>query len=197
MPDNSSPLIAMLKLIALVIPLGLDTFAVAAALAIAGLGPSQRLRVSLVFMAFEGGMPLVGLIVGHIVSTIVGDLAGLVAIVVLIALGLFMIVSRKGDEEEERLGLLSRTRGMAVLGLGVTISLDELAIGFTLGLLKAPLVLAVVLIAAQAFVLAQIGFRIGARVGEAVREGAERVAGVVLVLVGVGLAIARLTGLQL
>src|SRR5487761_1551238 len=142
MPDNSSPLIAMLKLIALVIPLGLDTFAVAAALAIAGLGPSQRLRVSLVFMAFEGGMPLVGLIVGHIVSTIVGDLAGLVAIVVLIALGLFMIVSRKGDEEEERRGLLSRTRGMAVLGLGVTISLDELAIGFTLGLLKAPLVLA-------------------------------------------------------
>jgi len=44
-----------LKLVGLVLPLGLDTFAVAAALGIAGLKGRDRLRVSLLFTAFEVG----------------------------------------------------------------------------------------------------------------------------------------------
>jgi putative Mn2+ efflux pump MntP len=187
----------MLKLIALIVPLGLDTFAVSTALAMAGLRSNQRLRVGLVFTAFEAGMPLVGLVVGHIVSTVFGSLADIAAIVVLVALGLFMVISREGDEAEQKLALLARTRGVAVLGLGISVSVDELAIGFTLGLLNAPLLLAVGLIGAQAFVITQIGFSIGSRVGEAVQDWAERLAGAVLLLLGVGLAIGRLTGFQL
>lgn len=187
----------MFKLIALVIPLGLDTFAVSAALAIAGLRKDQRLRVSLVFTAFEAGMPVVGLVAGRLVSTAIGALADLAAIGVLIALGLFMVLSRESHESEQRLALLARSRGMSVLGLGVGVSIDELAIGFTLGLLNAPLLLAVVLIAVQAFVISQVGFSIGSRVGEAVQEGAERLAGAVLLLLGAALAVGRLTGFQL
>ena len=44
------------KLIALVFPLGLDTFAVAAAVGMAGLPTRKRLRISLPFTTFEGGM---------------------------------------------------------------------------------------------------------------------------------------------
>ena len=187
----------MLKLVALVIPLGLDTFAVSAALAMAGLRKDQRLRVSLVFMAFEAGMPVVGLVAGRLLSTAIGALADLAAIGVLVALGLFMVLSRESHEAEQRLALLARSRGLSVLGLGIGVSIDELAIGFTLGLLNAPVLLAVVLIAGQAFVISQVGFSIGSRVGEAVQEGAERLAGVVLLLLGVGLAIGRLSGFQL
>ena len=147
-------------------------------------------------MAFEGGMPLVGLIVGSVVGGAVGQYADFAAAAVLIALGVFMLLSRDSDEDEKA-ELLSRTRGLAVVGLGVSISLDELAIGFTLGLVKAPVPLAVALIAAQAFVIAQLGFRLGARVGDTVREGAERVAGGLLVLLGIGLAVARLAGVEL
>ena len=52
------------KLIALVFPLGLDTFAVAAALGTIGVSPARRLRISLLFTAFEAGMPLIGLALG-------------------------------------------------------------------------------------------------------------------------------------
>lgn len=55
----------MLKLVALVIPLGLDTFAISSALGIAGINAKDRLRVSLLFMAFEAGMPLIGLALGE------------------------------------------------------------------------------------------------------------------------------------
>jgi putative Mn2+ efflux pump MntP len=81
--------------------------------------------------------------------------------------------------------------------LGVSISLDELAIGFTLGLIKVAVPIAIALIAAQAFVMAQLGFRLGRRIGESFREGTERVAGGVLVLLGLGIGVARLTGVSL
>ena len=73
---------------------------------------------------------------------------------------------------------------LAALGLGVSISLDELAIGFTLGLLRLNVLLIIVLIGAQTFLVTQLGLRLGRQVGERVREGAERVAGVALALLG-------------
>jgi putative Mn2+ efflux pump MntP len=90
----------------------------------------------------------------------------------------------QGDDEEKRVTLLARTRGLAVLGLGIGISIDELAIGFTIGLLRFPVLVIIALIGAQAFIVTQLGIRLGQRVGERIREGAERLAGVALALLG-------------
>ena len=76
----------------------------------------------------------------------------------------------------------------------LTRRLDELAIGFSLGLLNVPVVPAIVLIAAQAFVVSQVGFALGGRVGEATREGAERLAGAVLIVIAAALGIAKFLG---
>lgn len=48
----------------LIVPLALDTFALAAALGVAGLPTERRLHTSLVLAAFEAGMPIVGFLVG-------------------------------------------------------------------------------------------------------------------------------------
>jgi manganese efflux pump family protein len=76
--------------------------------------------------------------------------------------------------------------------LGVSISLDELAVGFTLDLLRLPTLLVIVLIGAQAFLVSQLGLRLGARVGSEVREGAERLAGLALIALGLGLLIEKI-----
>ena len=48
----------ILKLLAFVVPLGIDSFAAAAAIGAAQATTAwQRLRISLVFVVFEGGMP--------------------------------------------------------------------------------------------------------------------------------------------
>jgi putative Mn2+ efflux pump MntP len=172
-----------LTLIGLIVPLGLDTFAVAAALGMAGLRDGDRTRVSLIFTAFEAGMPLVGFFAGNLAGRAVGNAADYLAIAILIALGLFMLRPQAADEDR-RLGLLARTRGLAAIGLGVSISIDELAIGFTIGLLKFPVVLILVLIGIQTFIVTQLGIRLGQRIGERIREGAERLAGVALALLG-------------
>jgi putative Mn2+ efflux pump MntP len=75
----------------------------------------------------------------------------------------------------------------------VSVSLDELAIGFTIALLRLPVVLVLGLIATQAFVATQLGVRLGSRL-VVLQEGGEQLAGgVLLLLAGVLLAL-RLTG---
>ena len=180
-----------LKLIGLVVPLGLDTFAIAAALGMAGLNPRDRTRVSLIFTAFEAGMPLIGFLAGNLAGQAVGSAADYLAIAILIALGLFML-RPQADDEEQRLGLLARTRGLAALGLGLSISIDELAIGFTIGLLHFPVLVILVLIGIQAFIVTQLGIRLGQRIGERIREGAERLAGVALAALGLILLLEKL-----
>jgi len=109
---------------------------------------------------------------------------------VLLAFGVYTLVAI--DDDEEKTGLLTTTTGWGAVLLGLSISLDELAIGFTLGLLRLPALLVIVLIGAQAFILSQLGLRIGASVGATIRQGAERLAGLALTALGVGLLIEKL-----
>jgi manganese efflux pump family protein len=180
------------KLLALILPLGLDTFAVAAALGIVGIPPQRRLRISLVFTAFEAGMPLIGLALGAPLGHALGGAADYAAIGVLLAFGLYTLTSN--DSEEERLAQLGEMHGLGALLLGVSISLDELAIGFTLGLLRLPAGLVIALIALQAFIVAQLGLRLGSRLSERLREGAERLAGAALTGLGLVLLAEKLLG---
>jgi len=182
----------IVKLIALVLPLGLDTFAVAAALGVTGLEPKRRLRVSLLMASFEAGMPLVGLALGAPLGHAIGAAADYIAIGVLLAFGLYTLLAR--DSDDENVDKLASATGWGAVVLGVSISLDELAIGFTLGLLHLPAGLVIALIGAQALILSQLGLRLGARVGAGLREGAERLAGLALTALGVGLLIQKLAG---
>ncbi len=178
----------VVKLIALVVPLGLDTFVVAAALGVAGLDPRRRRRMSLLMAAFEAGMPLIGLALGGPLGQAIGSAADYVAIGVLVTFGLYMLLAGDADEDEK----LGRLGGFSALLVGVSVSLDELAIGFTLGLLRLPALLVVGLIGAQAFVLSQLGLRLGGRLGSRVTETAERLAGGALAALGAGLLIEKL-----
>jgi putative Mn2+ efflux pump MntP len=77
--------------------------------------------------------------------------------------------------------------------LGLSISLDELAIGFTIGLLRLPVALVIVLIACQAFIATQLGLRLGSHLGERLRELAETLAGLALTALALVLLVVRLT----
>jgi manganese efflux pump family protein len=180
------------RVVALVLPLGLDTFAIAAALGMTRLTVSQRIRFGLLFVAFEGGMPVIGLVAGAGLGRVIGGFAEYVAIAALAGLGFYMLFGP--DQDDQRAQKLVASTGTAMIVLGLSVSLDELAIGFGLGLLNVPIVLAIVLIAAQALIVSQVGFAIGDKVGEATREGAEKVAGAALILIAAALLVAKILG---
>ena len=174
----------MARLVLFVLPLGLDTFAVSTLLGVAGLPKQQRLKISLLLSGFEMAMPVIGLLVGHALGHAIGSAADYVAAATLIGLGVWMLVSEEPNEAGKVSALVSNS-GVALVALGVSISIDELAMGFTIGLLHLSIVWAVVLIGAQAFLFAQLGLRLGARLGEAAGELAGKVAAVAMIGLGV------------
>ena len=183
----------MLKLLAFVLPLGIDSFAVAAAIGAAQpITAWQRLRISLLFVVFEGGMPLIGLGLGAALAHGIGQVADYVAAAAVIGIGGWMLFADEEDEEEKA-ARLTTSRGLALVGLGISISLDELAVGFGIGLSRLPVIAVIVAIALQAFIAAQLGLAIGAKIAERWRERAERLAGIALILLGVYLIAGQLT----
>ena len=174
----------MLKLLAFVLPLGLDSFAVAAAIgASQAITVWQRLRISLVFVIFEGGMPLIGLGLGTALARGIGQVADYLAGAAVIAIGAWMLLAADKDNEDTAARIIT-SRGLALIALGLSISLDELAIGFTIGLAHLAVTTVIAAIALQAFIAAQLGLAIGAKIGEHWRERAEQAAGIALILLG-------------
>jgi manganese efflux pump family protein len=181
----------LVKIIALVLPLALETFAVSAALAVGGRRTRRRIIPTWVlFAASEAGMPLVGLAIGRPLGAI-GNAADYVAVAVVLALAVHML---RESEGEHSLDSLLDHGAVATVVLFVSASLDELAIGFTLGLLRLPVLPVIAVTAVQAFVISWLGTRLGERIGERAREGAERLAGIALALLAVGLLVGALVG---
>lgn len=163
-----------------------------AALGVAGLPAKDRLRVSLLLAAFEVAMPVAGLLLGSLAGGFIGGAADYAAIALLAGLGIWILRPGSGEGEDEELGALGRATGIAAIGLGLSISLDELAMGVSLGLLHLPVVPALVLIGLQALVASQLGLRLGSRIGERGRERSEKAAGVILLLLAAFLLVVHL-----
>lgn len=99
-------------------------------------------------------VPLVGLGLGVSLGRAIGSAAEDLAIAVLLGSGLYRLLRRDDDEE---VAALPAASGRTALPLGISISLDELAVEFILGLLRLPAGLVVILIAVQTLAVAQGG----------------------------------------
>lgn len=139
---------------------------------------------------------MVGLAIGAAVGVVIGGVADYVAIVALAGLGVYMLRADE-EKEEERIERFANSTGVALVAVGLAVSLDELAIGFALGLTHVPVVAAVLLIAGQAFIVSQLGFALGRRVGESVREGAETLAGIALIAIAALLLVSKFVRLPI
>ncbi len=180
----------LFKIIALIVPVGLDAFGVSAALALAGLSREQRVRTWLALTASETLMPVVGILVGRPLVAI-GDAVDYMAAAILFGFAVRMLRA-DGDEPAPDalldLGLLSA--GVLTASVG----LDELAIGLELGVLHAPPIPVISAVVVQALLVSLLGLRLGDRVGERVREGTERLAGAILALVAILLLVEAILG---
>ena len=95
-----------------VLPLAVDSFAVAALLGASGVTGTRRRRIIGLFVAFEAGMPLIGLALSAPPAKAIGDSADYLAAAAPVALGAWMLFS--GEEGEE-----------AAAGRGVRVGLGD------------------------------------------------------------------------
>lgn len=165
----------------------MNTFAIAAVVG----GTSQltgwvRWRISVVFVVFEGGMPLMGLALGASVGNAIGSMADYLSGGLLIALAGYLWWAERDDDDDDgevaKARRLCTARGLALVGLALSISLDELAIGFGLGLgahegpeFVRPVVM-VAALAIQTLIVSQLGLMLGSRISNRFRERIEQLA---------------------
>jgi manganese efflux pump family protein len=97
----------------------------------------------------------------------------------------------RSDDDEDAASRVLGARGLAAVALGVSISLDELAIGFSLGLARLPLLPVITAIAVLALLASQLGLALGALISDRLRDQAGNVAGIALILLGCYLVIER------
>src|SRR5437660_9356734 len=82
----------MLAILLVAVSVGLSNFAAAISLGIAGVDARTRLRVGLVFGVFESGMPVVGLLIGSHLATMLGEAGRWVGGALLIGVGLYGVI---------------------------------------------------------------------------------------------------------
>ena len=189
----------MIATVIIFVSLGLDTLAVSLGLGLSGLPRNRWLRVGLTFALCEGLMPVVGLLIGQRLGTALGEFATFVAAGMLIVIGGLEIREAIMDDDDDDDDApvnptLPIEKKRPLLLTGLSVSLDELAVGFALGVLHVALGPALVYIALQAFALTFVGLLIGQRLGKRLGERAELAAGIVLALLGAAIVLGEITG---
>jgi putative Mn2+ efflux pump MntP len=184
---------SLTKAVVFVLPLGLDVLSVSTALGALELTGWARWRVSLVLATCQVGAMFIGLLLGAELAEAIGEPAGYVGAGVFILLGAYLLLDRD-THEVERVRKRIGESVFGLIGLGISISPDELVAGFGLGLAHIPIAAGFVAIALQGLIASQLGLFLGARVGERFREAAGRLAAGGLLLIGLYQLVEQLIG---
>jgi manganese efflux pump family protein len=182
-------------ILALAVGLAMDATAVAAARGLAA--PAVRLRhaamVAALFGVAQAAMPLLGWLLGSLIGPLVSAWDHWIAFALLSATGAKMLWEARGTESEKdpaRGGDPFRLR--VIVALAIATSIDAFAVGVTLPMLGAPLVLSLLTIGVTTALLSGLAVFLGRRFGAYFGRRLDALGGLVLIGLGVKILIAHL-----
>jgi putative Mn2+ efflux pump MntP len=181
----------VLALLVLAVVVGLSNFAAAVGIGVSGVSGRVRVRIAVVFGLFEAGMPVLGLVLGHGVTSRLGHETRWAGGAALIVIGvLSLVLARRGPRpggaaDPARRGAWGTGR---VLVSAVALSVDNLAAGFALGTFRTGLAVAATVFGVVSVVMSLAGLELGAKLGAAAGDRSELVACAMLVAVGAAMA---------
>lgn len=179
------------ELAAVALALAADAFSVGVAVGLTRRSKRERFRLSFHFGLFQAIMPLLGALAGAALVSRIEAWDHWLAFGLLAVIGGRMILQAAGGGEV-RADAGDPTRGLRLVGLSIAVSVDALAVGFTLGLEDVSIPLAVALIGATAAALTLVGMLLAGSFASRLGRRAETFAGVVLVAIGAKIVLEHL-----
>ncbi|HYO66749.1 MAG TPA: manganese efflux pump [Archangium sp.] len=161
--------------------LGLDNLQVGAALGMLQVSRRRRWAIALAFGACETVMPLLGMLLGRRLGEFLGPFTELFGAGVLALAGLLIIVMSWHERDASQVA----EGGFALLGLPVSLSLDNLLAGVGLGALGHPVLWSALTIGAMSTALCAMGLFFGGWLRQRLPGRAELVGGMGLVVLSV------------
>lgn len=180
-----------LTILSIAVALGMDAFsvAVAAGISLPAVTGRHVFRLAWHFGLFQFIMPVAGWYCGRAASSALEHYDHWVAFGLLSLIGAKMIwESLSGREDAAR---PDPTRGMSLVALSVATSIDALAVGVSLALLKVTIVIPSLIIGLVAGLMTLIGVRLGRRIGALLGKRIECVGGLVLIGIGIKILLAH------
>jgi putative Mn2+ efflux pump MntP len=180
----------------LAVALAMDCFAVSMGLAcgLKGLTARQAVRMAFFFGAFQFGMPVLGWFAGESVVRFTRSFDHWLAFGLLAAIGGRMIYESFHLSDEEKACRPDQTKGARLFVLSVATSIDALAVGLSLGVIKSGILFPAAIIGVVCFLMTIIGARLGPVVGRVVGRRAELLGGLILIGIGVRILVEHLRG---
>jgi putative Mn2+ efflux pump MntP len=170
------------EVLALGFVLSLDNFRVSVALGTVPFGLKRAVQVALTFGLWDGIMPLIGLLIGRQIGAAVGDVADLVGAAALGGYGLYLFISALRNPEPAELD-----HPWALFGIPLTLSLDNLLAGASLGILGLSPWLSAAIFGVMTVVLSLVGLHLGRAVARLIRVRSDLLSGVTLIIAAVAL----------
>ncbi len=176
-----------IQILILAVAVSMDAFAVSICRGVQskGKGLASSIEAGLYFGGFQALMPTIGYIIGEQFDHLIYMVDHWVAFALLSMLGARMLCQAIGKEKSE-----SGTGAMLILAFAT--SIDALAVGLSLALVKADIILAAAIIGTTTFCFSAVGVQIGARLGDKYKSKAEIVGGALLIFIGLGVLIEHL-----
>jgi putative Mn2+ efflux pump MntP len=162
--------------------LGMDAFSLGIGMGMGGIRLLTIVKVSITIGLFHIVMPLFGIILGIFLTSYVGNIAVYIGGLILMMLGLHMLWNSLFGEEK---GPLLKTTFWGLLLFSFSVSIDALSVGFSFGLFRVNIMVAVIIFGIMGTGLAAAGLLLGRRVGNWLGEYSEILGA--LILFGFGL----------
>ncbi len=173
-------------ILALSVALAMDALAVALATGIKlRCTFVQTARMSVIFGGFQAFMPILGWLLGLSVREYIENFDHWIAFGLLSLIGLNMLREGWQDKEEEE--CVDPTKGVALLILGLATSIDALAVGLSMSLLRVDIWFPAAVIGVVCFFITAMGIQAGRllRGSGKISSKAGMLGGLVLIGIGV------------
>ena len=172
-----------IEIILIAFALAVDAFTVGVAVGVSHGSPRQIFRLSFHFGLFQALLPLMGAVLGSWMSYLISRFSHWVAFALLALVGGKMIY----ESLDNHSGAFDKdpTKGLTMVILSIAVSIDALAVGFTLGLEEVPIILVVSIIGVVAGLATLVGMKLAGKIASRISHRLEPFAG--LVLIGLGI----------
>ncbi len=180
---------SLITIILIAISLSFDSFAVSLSCGLAKqkMQLVQMLKIAIILSLFQGLMPLVGWFAGEKLLPYIEEFDHWVAFLLLFLIGGKMIIESFKEETSKK--KINPEKFSVVLLLGLSTSIDALAVGFSMSLICIHILLAVAIITVITFLAVLLGIYIGKKSKTNKGRRAEIIGGIILIAIGVKIVI--------
>ncbi|RLE18554.1 MAG: manganese efflux pump [Acidobacteria bacterium] len=172
-----------LSLLGISLSLAMDALAVSISTAVflGDVSKRQGFRIYFHFGLFQALYPVIGWLAGHTISAHLLKWNKAIAFILLLGVGIKMIwdAIAEGEETQRK----DPTRGILLLALSTSVSIDALAVGVSFSLLGMTIVLPAVIIGVVTGIISYLGIQFGKILGQGFGQKMSIAGGLVLIAI--------------